>query len=88
VYKKVNNSTGQLESYTRLLRNNAAKSYSELNKLNVSNFLKLKPYYHSDTCSHSDDVIDSVTSTLSHDSNSDTCISTDDVDDEELWGAM
>jgi hypothetical protein len=80
VYKKVNNSKCQLEYYTRPVPNKAANSKSELNKLN---FLKLKPYYHSDTCSDSDDVIDSVTLTLSHDSNSDTSIIyTDDVDDD------
>ena len=44
--------------------------------------MKLKPYYHSDTCSDSDDVIDSVTLSLSHDSDSDASISTDDVDDD------
>jgi hypothetical protein len=79
VYKKVNNSKCQLESYTHPVPNKAANSKFELNKFNFSN---LKPYCHSDTCSDSDDVIDSVTSTLSHDSDSDTSISSDDVTDD------
>ena len=82
MYKKVNHSKCQLESYTRPVPNKAANSKFELNKLNFSNISNLESYCHSDTSSDTNDVTDSVTSTLSQYPDSDTSISSDDVTDD------